>query len=71
MAMKLRRHDEPEAKPTGYVGDYADKLSRIPAMRHDEDERQTREDHRYGETLFNRAPVPLPRIFRRSGGRKP
>ena len=30
-----------------------------------------REDQRYGETLFNRAPVPLPRIFRRGGKRKP
>ena len=33
--MKLRRLDEPEAKPTGYVGDYAVQLCRIPAMRHD------------------------------------
>lgn len=70
MAMKLRRHDEPDPKPTGYVGDHADKLSHIPPVQHDEDERPTREDQHYGETLFNRAPVPLPRIFRRGGRRK-
>ena len=64
--MKLRKHQEPE--PTVYVGDHTDKLSRIPAIAHDEDDRPTREDQRYGETLFNRAPVPLPRVFRR--GRK-
>ena len=40
-------------------------------MRHDEDERQTREDQHYGEMLLYRAPVPLPRIFRRGGKRKP
>jgi hypothetical protein len=66
--MKLRKHQEPE--PTVYVGDHVDKLSRIPAMAHDEDERPTREDQRYGETLFNRAPVPLPRVFRRGRKRK-
>jgi hypothetical protein len=67
--MKLRKHREPDAKPTVYVGDHTDKLSRIPAMAHDEDERLTREDHRYGETLFNRSPVPLPRIFGGGGKR--
>ena len=69
--MKLRRHREPDAPPTIYVGDHTDKLMRIPAMRHDDDERQTREDQHYGEMLFNRAPVPLPRVFRRGGKRKP
>jgi hypothetical protein len=69
--MKLRKPREPDAPPTIYVGDHTDKLTRIPAMRHDEDERPTREDQRYGETLFNRSPVPLPRIFQRGGKRKP
>ena len=64
--MKLRKHRERDAKrPTVYVGDYTDRLSRIPPVAHDDDERQTREDLRYGETLFNRSPVPVPRIFRR------
>ena len=69
--MKLRRNQAPDAKPTVYVGDHTDKLTRIPSIAHDDDERPTREDQRYGETLFNRAPVPLPRIFRRGGKRKP
>jgi hypothetical protein len=68
--MKLRRDRAPDAKPAVYVGDHTDKLSRIPALPHDEDERPTREDQRYGETLFNRAPVPLPGIFRRGWKRK-
>ena len=63
--MKARRHRAPETKPTGYVGDHADKLSRIRPIAHDDDERQTREDLRFGETLFSRTPVPLPRMFRR------
>ena len=50
--------------PTGYVGDHADKLSRIRPLEHDEDERPRREDLTYGETIFNRAPVPLPRFLR-------
>ena len=61
----------PDVKPSGYVGDHADKLSRIAPIAHDDDERPTREDQRYGETLFNRAPVPLPRLLRRGGKRKP
>ena len=64
--MKRRRsHSE---SPTGLVGDHADKLSRIRPLAHDEDERPRREDLTYGETIFNRAPVPLPRFLR--GGRK-
>ena len=36
---------------------------------HDEDERPSREDRSYGETMFNRATVPLPRFL--TGRRKP
>ena len=60
--MKHRRSRPQE--PTGYVGDHADKLSRIRPLEHDEDERPRREDLTYGETIFNRAPVPLPRFLR-------
>jgi hypothetical protein len=63
--MKLRRRAD--RKPAGYVGDHADKLSRIPALAHDEDERSRREDKEYGQTIFTRPPVPLPRFLR---GRK-
>ena len=48
--MKLRRSRI--EKPTGYVGDYADKLSRIRPLDHDEDERPRREDLTYGETIL-------------------
>jgi hypothetical protein len=64
--MKLRRR--PDEKPTGYVGDHADKLSRIPGLPHDEDERPSCEDREYGQTIFTRLPVPLPRFLR--GGKK-
>jgi hypothetical protein len=60
--MKLRRSGD--ESPTGYVGDHADKLSRIRPLGHDEDERPRREDRAYGETIFNRTPVPLPRFLR-------
>lgn len=64
--MKPRR--PPDEKPTGYVGDHADKLSRIRPLAHDEDERPRREDREYGQTIFTRPPVPLPRFLK--GGRK-
>jgi hypothetical protein len=64
--MKLRRSRS--ESPTGHVGDHADKLSRTRPVAHDEDERPRREDMAYGETLFNRAPVPLPRFL--TGRRK-
>jgi hypothetical protein len=63
--MKLRR-PRAETKYTGYVGDYADKLSRMRPIRYDDEQLPTREDLRYGETLFSRSPAPLPRSVRRS-----
>jgi hypothetical protein len=60
--MSRRRKQQPEHP--GYVGDHADKLSRIPALPHDEDERPSREDRDYGQTIFTRPPVPLPRFLR-------
>jgi hypothetical protein len=64
--MKLRR--PPDEKPTGYVGDHADKLTGIRPLAHDEDERPRREDREFGQTIFTRPPVPLPRFLK--GGRK-
>jgi hypothetical protein len=52
-----------------HVGDHADKLSRIRPLAHDEDERPSREDRGYGQTIFSRPPVPLPRFL--TGRRKP
>ena len=45
-----------------YVGDHIDKLSRIAAIAHDEDEAQSREDKLYGEPMLDRVLDPL---FRR------
>jgi hypothetical protein len=50
-------------QPTGFVGDRADKMSRIPSLAHDEDEQPSREDRDYGSTIFTRPPVPLPRFL--------
>ena len=62
-------HEGPEAPGAGYKAHGlrrrpADKLSRIRPIAHDDDERPTREDLRFGETLLSRTPVPLPRMFR-------
>ena len=57
-----RRRDA--ERSTGFVGDHADKLSRIPPIARDPDDRRTREDLQPppGTTLF-RIPVPLPRFL--------
>ena len=41
------------------------RLAGIPVITHDEDERPRREDLSYGETIFNRGVVPLPRFLTR------
>ena len=51
--------------PTVYVGDHIDKLSRVAAIAHDDDEAQSREDKIYGETILDRVLVPPPKLFRR------
>ena len=40
------------------------RLDGIRALAHDEDERASREDRTYGETIFTRGVVPLPRFLR-------
>lgn len=37
------------------------RLSGLRGLQHDEDERPSREDASYGQTIFTRQPVPLPR----------
>jgi hypothetical protein len=59
----------PDEKPSGYVGDHADRLSRIRPLVHDEDERPRREDRGYEQTIFTRPPVPLPRSSTPRGSR--
>ena len=41
------------------------RLGGVRAIAHDDDERPSREDRTYGETIFTRPPVPLPKVLRR------
>jgi hypothetical protein len=66
----VNRRRQPAKPPAGLVGDHADKLSRVPPIAHDEDERPRREDLTYGQTIFTRPPVPLPRFLRGRKGRE-
>jgi hypothetical protein len=61
--MRLRRHGDRPSERTGYVGDHTDKLSRIAPIRHNEDERPRREDREYGQTIFTRPLLSLPRFL--------
>jgi hypothetical protein len=63
--MKARRQSPAQAPS---VSEQADKLSHVQRMVHDEDERPSREDMDYGNTIFTRPAVPLPRFLR--GGKK-
>jgi hypothetical protein len=45
------------------------RLAGVPVISHDDDDRPSREDLTYGETIFNRSVVPLPRFL--TGRKKP
>jgi hypothetical protein len=49
------------SKPPGPPAPFERRLSGIRSLAHHEDERPSREDLTSGETIFNRAVVPLPR----------
>jgi hypothetical protein len=61
--MRLRKDDPAPEPATGYVGDHADKLSRVRPVFHDDDERQSTADrgtyHSPLQSIY--APVPLPK----------
>jgi hypothetical protein len=61
--MKLWRRGAESPPPTIYVGDHTDKLSRIRALPHDEDDRPCREDRDYAKNMFVEPLVPLPRFL--------
>jgi hypothetical protein len=61
------RRDSAAAPQPSLVGDHTDKLSQIRPIAHDDDERPSREDRDYGQTIFTRGTVPLPRFLK---GRK-
>jgi hypothetical protein len=62
--MRLRRKRPERPRPTGYVGEHADKLSHVrPVSAADDQERPTGEDR---DTYYSRGesmvePVPFPR----------
>jgi hypothetical protein len=55
---------------TGYVGDHADKLGRVRPLPHDDDERPSREDLQYGNTVFTRLSTPFTALFGRKRKRR-
>jgi hypothetical protein len=58
----MKRPDDPAPDPS------AGRLAGVRPVPHDDDERPSREDLPYGETIFNRSVVPLPRLL--TGRRK-
>jgi hypothetical protein len=48
-------------RPTPQVPDDGSRLSGVRHLQLDDDERPSREDASYGQTVFTRPPVPLPR----------
>jgi hypothetical protein len=67
MKLSKRSRGESSPEPTGNVADQPGKLAGVQPLRHDEDERPSREDRDYGSTIFTKPPVPLPRFL---GGKK-
>ena len=57
----MRKRTQPADPPAPAP---ADRFAGVRALAHDEDERPSREDRSYGETIFTRPTVPLPRILR-------
>ena len=55
-----KRHKPATPSPPRAPG----RLDGVRSLAHDEDERPSREDRTYGETIFNRGVVPLPRFLR-------
>lgn len=61
----MKRPDE--ADP---AQDHAAKLSRVRPVTHDDEERASAEDRTYGETIFTRPSMPVPRLLRGRGKRR-
>jgi hypothetical protein len=67
MSVLRRSKKSAVAAPAGPAEESRDRLTGMKPLAHDDDERPRREDLNYGQTLFTRSPVPLPRWLR---GRK-
>jgi len=62
--MKLFKRSTPPQPPS----DHVQRLAGLRGVAHDEDERPSREDAEYGQTIFTRQPVLLPRAL--TGGKR-
>ena len=60
----MRKRTESPAESLPQPGPES-RLGGVRALAHDDDERPSREDRSYGETIFTRPPVPLPKVLRR------
>ncbi len=59
------KRSKPTPPPAGYVGDHADRLSRIPGHRHDpDDDRPSREDRKSLTSTVFQIPVEVPKWLR-------
>ena len=61
MSVLRRSKDGKETRSSADADERADRFGGIPAVPHDDDERPRREDMDYGQTIFTRRPIPLPR----------
>jgi len=61
--MKLFHRSQAETPPPPAAEAADGRLGGIRAMAHDDDERPSAQDRDYGQTIFTREPVPLPRLL--------
>jgi len=60
--MKLFHRTEPQSAPPPAPA-APSRLGGIRPMAHDEDQRPSAQDRDYGQTIFTREAVPLPRVL--------
>jgi hypothetical protein len=60
--MKYFHRSQPESAPPP-AEPAADRLGGVRPMTHDDDERPSAQDRDYGQTIFTRDAVPLPRVL--------
>jgi hypothetical protein len=60
--MKLFHRSQPERTPPS-APPAASRLGGIRPIAHDDDERPSAHDRDYGQMIFTREPVPLPRVL--------
>ena len=71
MSALRRSKDGKETRPSADADEGGARLGGIAPMSHDEDDRPRREDMDYGQTIFTRPPVSLPRWLRGSKDKSP